>query len=77
MRTTRGLVAGCVLASALLTLGGAATAVAQSNKDKSRRTTMADAHTLIDRNLEFANSFNQGDLTLFWDLTPRARSPYR
>ncbi len=25
---------------------------------------MADAHTLIDRNLEFANSFNQGDLTL-------------
>ncbi len=64
MRTTRGLVAGCVLASALLTLGCAATAVAQSNKDKSRRTTMAIAHTLIDRNLEFANSFNQGDLTL-------------
>ncbi len=58
MRTTRGLVAGCFLASALLTLGGAATAVAQSNKDKSRRTTMADAHTLIDRNLEFANSFD-------------------
>ncbi len=25
---------------------------------------MANAHTLIDRNLEFANSFNQGDLTL-------------
>jgi len=25
---------------------------------------MADVHTLIDRNLEFANSFNQGDLTL-------------
>ncbi len=25
---------------------------------------MADAHTLVDRNLEFANSFNQGDLTL-------------
>ncbi len=25
---------------------------------------MADAHTLIDRNLEFANSFDQGDLTL-------------
>ncbi len=34
MRTTRGLVAGCVLATALLTLGGAATAVAQSAKDK-------------------------------------------
>ena len=34
MRTTRGLVAGCVLASALLTLGGATTAVAQSSKDK-------------------------------------------
>ncbi len=34
MRTTRGLVAGCVLATALLTLGGAATAVAQSTKDK-------------------------------------------
>ncbi len=34
MRTTRGFVAGCVLASALLTLGGAATAVAQSAKDK-------------------------------------------
>ncbi len=25
---------------------------------------MADVHTLIDRNLEFANSFNQGDLIL-------------
>ncbi len=25
---------------------------------------MANAHTLIDRNLEFANSFNQGDLPL-------------
>ncbi len=34
MRTTKGLVAGCVLATALLTLGGAATAVAQSAKDK-------------------------------------------
>ncbi len=64
MRATRGLVAGCVLASALLTLGGAATAVAQSNKDESRRTTMADVHTLVDRNLTFANSFNQGDLAL-------------
>ncbi len=30
----------------------------------SRRTTMADVHTLIDRNLEFANSFKQGDLGL-------------
>ncbi len=64
MPTTRGLVPGCVLASALLTLGSAATAVAQSNQDKSRRTNMADVHTLIDCNLEFANSFNQGDLTL-------------
>ncbi len=34
MRTTRGLVDGCVLDSALLTLGAAATAVAQSTKDK-------------------------------------------
>ena len=34
MRTTRGLVAGCVLASALLTLVGTATTVAQSTKDK-------------------------------------------
>ena len=59
-----GLVAGCVLASALLTLGGAATALAQQDKDESRGTTMADVHTLIDRNLEFANSFKQGDLTL-------------
>ncbi len=69
MRATRGLVAGCVLASALLTLGGAATAVAQSNKDKSRRTTMADANTLIDLNLEFSNSFNKGDLTLLTRLS--------
>ena len=64
MRTTRGLVAGCVLASALLTLVGADTAVAQSNKDESRRTTMADVQTLVDRNVEFAKSFNQGDLAL-------------
>ncbi len=64
MRTTRGLVAGCVLASALLTLGGAATTVAQSDKDESRRATMADVHTLIDRNLRFASSFDQGDLAL-------------
>ncbi len=34
MRTTRGLVAGCVLAIAVLTLVGAATAVAQSTADK-------------------------------------------
>ncbi len=34
MRTIKDLVAGCVIASALLTLGGTATAVAQSAKDK-------------------------------------------
>jgi carbonic anhydrase len=64
MRTTRGLVAGLVLASALLTLDGAATAVAESNQDGTRRTSMAELQTLVDRNAKFARSFNQGDLPL-------------
>ena len=72
MHTKRGLVAGCVLSIALLTQGNATPAVAQSdtaqvdppNESALRRTPMTDLQVLVDRNLEFANSFNQGDLAL-------------